>query len=231
MEKIAAPRAVDLVAQRLREAILAGEHAAGERLPPERELAEALGVSRLTLRAALSHLEAEGLVRARQGSGVTVLDYRTEAGVELLPHLLARGDLALLGPLLQLRRAVAVEAVATAIARATDADLDALQALADTLAAERDPARLAEGNLAFGRAVIRLSDNLPLELLFNTVARVYRADARAAGALLADPDAVRASFPAIVALIRRRDADLARAVVRDLLTALDAETLARLETP
>src|SRR5690606_7812443 len=91
MQRVSAPRSVDLAAAQLREAILSGVYAPGDRLPPERELAETLGISRLTLRASLSHLEAEGLIRARQGSGVTVLDYRTEAGVELLPHLLARG--------------------------------------------------------------------------------------------------------------------------------------------
>jgi GntR family transcriptional regulator len=44
----------------------------GEPLPPERQLAETLGVSRLTLRAAVQQLVAEGLLQRRQGSGTFV---------------------------------------------------------------------------------------------------------------------------------------------------------------
>jgi GntR family transcriptional repressor for pyruvate dehydrogenase complex len=229
MEKINAPRAVDLVANRLREAVLSGEFPPGAFLPPERELSATLGVSRLTLRAAVSRLEAEGLVRARQGSGVVVLDYRTEAGVELLTHLLAKGDIALLRPLLQLRRAIAVEAMAVACAQATDEDIARLSTLADELAQSEDLDRLAEGNLDFVRAVIRLADNLPMELLFNTVVRIFRARPELSAAMLADPDAVRASFPFIVALIRSREADRARTLVRGALEAIDTATLAALE--
>ncbi|MBW1880052.1 MAG: FadR family transcriptional regulator [Deltaproteobacteria bacterium] len=229
MEKINAPRAVDLVANRLREAVLSGEFPPGAFLPPERELSVTLGVSRLTLRAAVSRLEAEGLLRARQGSGVVVLDYRTEAGVELLTYLLADGDIALLRPLLQLRRAIAVEAMAVACAQATDEDIARLSALAEELAQSEDLDRLAEGNLDFVRAVIRLADNLPLELLFNTVVRVFRTRPELSAAMLADPDAVRASFPFIVGLIRSREADRARTLVRGALEAIDTATLAALE--
>lgn len=75
-------RPVDAVVERLRADLLAGHF--HEHLPPERQLAEALGVSRLTLRAALARLEAEGLVRARQGEGVRVLAPFEHGGVGLL---------------------------------------------------------------------------------------------------------------------------------------------------
>jgi GntR family transcriptional regulator len=52
--------------------IEAGELAPGVRLPPERELADSLGVSRMTLRAALARLEQRGLIVRRQGSGTVV---------------------------------------------------------------------------------------------------------------------------------------------------------------
>ena len=50
------------------------EYPAGGRLPPERELAEKLGVSRPSVREALIALEVEGRVRIRMGSGVYVVD-------------------------------------------------------------------------------------------------------------------------------------------------------------
>jgi GntR family transcriptional regulator len=50
----------------------------GDRLPPERELSEGLGVNRMTLRRALRNLEAQGLLIRRQGSGTFVADPKIE---------------------------------------------------------------------------------------------------------------------------------------------------------
>jgi DNA-binding GntR family transcriptional regulator len=55
------------IASWLADRIAAGRPARGERLPPERELAERLGVSRMTLRHALAALEQRGLVERRVG--------------------------------------------------------------------------------------------------------------------------------------------------------------------
>ncbi|RIH85973.1 GntR family transcriptional regulator [Calidithermus roseus] len=56
----------------LRERLASGEWRSGQALPPERELAQQLGVSRITLRRALERLEDEGLLIRRQGSGTYV---------------------------------------------------------------------------------------------------------------------------------------------------------------
>lgn len=62
------------IADQLREAIERGEFGAGTRLPPERDLAVQLGVSRPSVREALIALEVEGLVEVRMGSGIYVRD-------------------------------------------------------------------------------------------------------------------------------------------------------------
>ena len=61
------------IADQLRGLIERGEYAAGARLPPERDLALQLGVSRPSVREALIALEVEGRVEVRMGSGVYVL--------------------------------------------------------------------------------------------------------------------------------------------------------------
>ncbi|MBJ7518679.1 MAG: GntR family transcriptional regulator [Solirubrobacteraceae bacterium] len=63
---------VDHAEQALRQWLSPGRHRAGDRLPPEHDLAAMLGVSRGTLRAALSRLEETGEVVRRQGSGTYV---------------------------------------------------------------------------------------------------------------------------------------------------------------
>lgn len=65
------PRHVEL-AETLRAAILSGEFSPGERLQPERELADRFGASRTTVRLALSALKSQGLVGSGHGKGTYV---------------------------------------------------------------------------------------------------------------------------------------------------------------
>ncbi len=60
------------IADQIRTLIKSGEFQAGARLPPERDLAKQLGVSRPSVREALIALEVEGLVEVRIGSGIYV---------------------------------------------------------------------------------------------------------------------------------------------------------------
>jgi len=60
------------IADQIRSSILAGEFSPGDKLPPERELAEMFGVSRPSVREALNILAASGLVESYQGGGTVV---------------------------------------------------------------------------------------------------------------------------------------------------------------
>ncbi|OKI86227.1 hypothetical protein AMK11_15615 [Streptomyces sp. CB02414] len=62
--------------QSLKQRLSRNEWAAGDRLPSEPALAEDLGVSRVTVRAALAQLESEGIVTRRHGSGTYVNSVR-----------------------------------------------------------------------------------------------------------------------------------------------------------
>lgn len=66
------------IADSLLDRIESGRLLAGDRLPPERELSEGLGVNRVTLRRALRVLESRGLLIRRQGSGTYVADPKIE---------------------------------------------------------------------------------------------------------------------------------------------------------
>src|SRR5580704_2566115 len=79
---VARSSVVEAVASRLRGEILAGRLPAGARLPSERELSLALGVNRLTLRAALARLEALGLIVTRHGASTLVSSWRERAGLD-----------------------------------------------------------------------------------------------------------------------------------------------------
>src|SRR5262245_22457025 len=79
------------IADHLRDAILDGRYAAGEKLPPERELATRFGVNRTSIREALKVLEGLRLVRVRQGDGAIVLPV-VDASLDLLGPMLFRED-------------------------------------------------------------------------------------------------------------------------------------------
>src|SRR5512132_3525486 len=70
------------IADQIRGLIKRGEFAAGARLPPERDLARQLGVSRPSVREALIALEVEGRVEVRIGSGIYVQAPTEHAGQE-----------------------------------------------------------------------------------------------------------------------------------------------------
>ncbi len=67
-------RISDIILEQLNNMILAGTYQAGEKLPPERVLAEQLNTSRPSVRAALSKLETQGLIVRVQGGGTYVSD-------------------------------------------------------------------------------------------------------------------------------------------------------------
>ena len=73
IQSLAPRRLYRQIADQLRGLIRTGEFAVGTRLPPERDLAQQLGVSRPSVREALIALEVEGLVCVRMGSGIEVI--------------------------------------------------------------------------------------------------------------------------------------------------------------
>lgn len=60
------------LAEQLKEQIQAGELSGGDQLPPERELAQQVGVSRMTARQAMAYLVNEGLIEVKPGVGTFV---------------------------------------------------------------------------------------------------------------------------------------------------------------
>ncbi len=74
-------------------ALLAGRWSPGEGLPPERELAATLGVTRPTLREVLKKLDRDGFVSVRHGLPTRVNDVWTEGGLNVLAGLAEHGEI------------------------------------------------------------------------------------------------------------------------------------------
>lgn len=124
LRPLARPRLYEQVAARLREYVVAQGLRAGDRLPPERELAERLEVSRTSVRQAIVALEVQGLIEVRHGGGNYLLRDRLEP--EPLENLLARKRR--LPEILEARDATETKLAALAAGRRTAADLAAIDA-------------------------------------------------------------------------------------------------------
>src|SRR5579875_458725 len=74
------PRVSELVVARLVALIQKGQFLKGSKLPPERELAELLGVSRSAVREGLAALQLAGVVTRRQGAGTTLKRVPSDLG-------------------------------------------------------------------------------------------------------------------------------------------------------
>lgn len=222
------------VVARLRQEIIFGRLAEGQRLPAERDLAAQLGVNRLTLRAALARLVQMGLIVVRHGAGTIVAPWRETAGLETLTFLLEAGEPTQerwcdwLEDLLEIRRIIAAEAVALAAMRATDDDLQNVRdVIEQARACTADPVAFARMDVAIARAVVRASHNFGLELLLNALARFPDLQPALAKAMYPDPAAHMSHHDKVVALIVGRDAEVARTTVRRALDEQDAATLER----
>jgi DNA-binding FadR family transcriptional regulator len=172
----------DGVADRIRDAILAGEYAPGDALPSERELSRQLGANRTTVREGLAQLEHQGLVERRQGTRGRVLDYRRTGSIELLPDLIrlaprraAGGEPSPLASTNEVLRIIYDGALDLAFERVSATDVATLAALAcevEQAAEARDPYAVARANRAFHQGVARATHSIALELLVGSFYRV-----------------------------------------------------------
>ncbi|MDP6943231.1 MAG: GntR family transcriptional regulator [Myxococcota bacterium] len=166
----------------LRVEILSGDLAPGDRLPPERTLAELHDTNRNTLREALRKLEQIGLVGVRQGQGVTVQDFRQAGTLELLtPFLLEGGDIAervaVVVDLLHARRHVLQTTIRLVAERRTDEDMVRLEALAEgqvRAAAAGDRQAVVRGDIALIDAFFDAAHSLTFRWIANSLLTVAR---------------------------------------------------------
>ncbi len=160
--------------------IFMGELKPGDRLPPDRVLAEQLGVDRTSLRAALNELASRNIVRAVQGSGVVVLDYREHAGLDFLDAVFGMSDIDL-GSTFNLELLdhwieVVPAVLEMALRRATHADLATIDTLfrrqLDALKKGADLFELAAIEVEIQDEIVRLAGSTILRLFANSMRKV-----------------------------------------------------------
>ncbi len=149
----------EAVAAHLRQLIHAGDYRPGDRLPPQRELADQLGVARVSVREGIRQLVDSGYLEVRRGAAggafVTELSRPLEAWRQRLRSMAGELD-----ELIDFRIAVEAQAASLSAQRATRGELAEMRSAIKAMRALRSPGR--ESRTAFRQADGLFHDTLSL---------------------------------------------------------------------
>jgi len=199
--------------------LLGGDLQPGDRIPPERRLAEALGIGRSAVREALKALNLLGLIEVRPGNGT----FLKEAATELLSESIAWG--LLLGEqqiddFVEAREHLEVILVGMAARRRTSQDLATIRETLDRMAAARDDTDLAERVNRFGDADVdfhgsiwRAAKNGTLEQVMSSIRHLLEVWIRQVIRAAGDPSELLADHTSVFNAIERCDEEGARAAM------------------
>lgn len=230
---------VDTLVGTLSRAIFRGEFLPGEKLPPLRQMAREHDVTVPTAQRAVARLEQMGLVVARQGSGVRVLEPRTHVGPGALPYWMdaVRDDpqqvRQLLHDFLELRRQLAEAAMlrlrhaegSRALKRVHEA-VDALEScLADDATNLSD---VVDADLAVGRAILAARPQIAYAAVFNVFEHLLATIEGLAEAMYATAEQNVRAYRGVLALLQSEQSDASvRALVDAQLVLVDEQTIQR----
>ncbi len=164
------------VVRQIEQLILRGILKPGERLPSERELSERLGVSRPSLREALSELQESGLLASRAGSGVFVGDVLGSAFSDTLVRLFSNHDEAVFD-YIAFRRDMEGLAAERAATNGTDTDLQVIDTIfkkMESAHTKRNPTEEAGLDADFHLSIIEASHNVIMLHMMRSMYQLLR---------------------------------------------------------
>ncbi len=206
-------RVYEVLVKQIQDSIVNGKLKPGDKLPPERALAEQFHVSRSSVRDAIRSLQLMGLVRSRQGGGTTVCQVTPESVVAPLSRALFARD-ELVAELLEARKVIEPALAARAAELATTQEVAKLAAI---LERQREKTRRGEPiieedsdfhytiALAARNTVVRRMVDLLMDLLRESRARGMRVPGR--------PQRSLAGHHRVLIAIRRRNPKAAHAAM------------------
>lgn len=218
------------IADQIRSSILAGEFAPGDKLPPERELAEMFGVSRPSVREALNMLAAAGLVMSYQGGGTVVLSLvETAAGNPLTGLIRVEQERAL--DVIEVRKGMESWTAYYAAERALPEDLRRLEEIVDGMRRNLEGMKPSEDlDANFHIVIARATHNIVwlhlMQSLFDAMKEFQQSVWRAVYLTPEDHHLLFSHHYRIFEAIRDKDAPGARDAMIDHLTFAEQRSTA-----
>ena len=207
--------------------ILRGVLRPGERLPSERELSERMGVSRPSLREALSDLQERGLLASKAGAGVFVADVLGSAFSPALITLFSSHDEAVFD-YISFRRDMEGLAAERAARLGSDMDLKVIDMIfkkMDAAHTKRNPADEAHLDADFHLAIIEASHNIIMLHMMRSMYELLREGVFYNRTVMfkqrTTRDTLLGQHRAINAALQARDPEMARAAVEGHLSFVE----------
>lgn len=219
------PRRIsDQVFDQLRELIFRGEFKAGEKILTEREMAEAFGVSRTSVRDAINKLVTMGLLEQRQGQGTFVRSPETKQ--KSLLATMVESQNASLPDVLEVRMGLECNAAALAALRADDKDYRFMEKSIDALAEAISSGRMSmDADISFHMAISYATGNrLQVTIMKNVYDYLFAGIDDNLDALYQRPEdmaAILDQHRTIYRAIRDRDPERAQLTMRRHIACVD----------
>jgi GntR family transcriptional regulator, transcriptional repressor for pyruvate dehydrogenase complex len=207
------------VISQLREMIHRGELRPGDRLPPERDLAKLLGVSRPTLRAGIRSLAAVGVLHSRQGAGTFVVKTDGPPSLDSSPlRLMASLHGLTSAEMFEARMSLEMAVAGLAAERATGDQMASMsEEVAGMFASLDDPEQFLVHDIRFHQTVAAASGNRILTSLMNMVATILFDTRIKTVKRATDLKESAEMHRAVYRAIRERNTEAARAAMREHL--------------
>jgi GntR family transcriptional repressor for pyruvate dehydrogenase complex len=222
LSPIKSTRIYEEIVRQVKAMIGEGRLKGGDRLPPERDLAEKFVVSRTSVREALRALESVGLVEIRPGEGTFVRQVSVDALVEPLALLMASQREAT-SELFEARRLLEPSLAALAASRATPEEIQEMERILEEQAGEVAAGRTglaqdaqfhaAIGAAAHNQAITRIAHAI-MDLLTQSREESLNTAGR--------PTRSHEDHRRVLAAIRGRDAEAARRAMLEHIEAVEA---------
>ncbi len=198
---------------KIKEMILSGEIGPGDRLPPEKELSEKLGLSRSSMREAVKALEVIRVLDVRRGDGTYVTSLEPQLLLEVMSFVVDLHDDSSILEVFAVRRILEPAAAGLAATRMTPSVLADLRATIDRVDTSTSVVGLVEHDLRFHEAIAAAAGNAYLASLISSLSS-HTVRARVWRGLTQEKSVERtlAEHRAILDALARGDAELAQAL-------------------
>lgn len=161
------------VVEEIKKEIMDGKLKPGDKLPPEREIAEMLEVSRASVREAMRALEVGGLVESKHGSGNFIRTDFSESLLEPLSLIFLLNDYSK-NEIREMRSALAIQAALIANEKITKEEIDKLDKIIDIMRDSEDEELNRELDNEFHRTIILATDNVFINIIFSSISSLFK---------------------------------------------------------
>lgn len=199
---------------KIKDMLISGELSAGDRLPPEKELSEKLGLSRSSLREAVKALEIIKVLDVRRGDGTYVTSLEPKLLTEAMTFIVDLHQDESILEIFEVRRILEPAAAAIAAGRITAEEIAELRATMENIDDSTSVEQLVDHDLVFHQLITSAANNAYLSsvldgLSSSTVrARIWRGLTQEKAV-----DRTLSEHGAIIEALERGDAELAKALL------------------